>query len=603
MDTLVTKCLSGIKNFLVPHNDQPTSSRMFEVTTLTNKEQLLALGELKKVDDVIGKQVGSKVTVMKLIDGSHAILVLPDYAHTGLLDDVYSECRRKLGGRISVYAVEHIQLLSLLHVSKGHSKEQVRVHSNSDAMFDLVVTYALERQASDITVNLHLDSAKSQICFQIDGVLVRPERWLLPTPQVEGMLKMAWQKIQGGSSSTLIYTTQLQGRVNVNIGTQEVALRWMSLGSDRGVSATLRVAVEGSVSSIDSLGYLPDQLDAFRRNQASAGGILAISGRVGSGKTRLTSAMLARLPRTWKIIEIGDPIEIRQDHIIQTTVEKRIDGSSDASFVSKVAAFKRSAPNAVSLGEVGDALTGRGVIEVGGMGTQCYITLHATGQVNVAERLASHSIQIPRDFLASPGLLRLVVYQSLVPRLCTCSLPLASLLETGGTDCAGEFQSETYWRSYQERVKQMFKIDISCLKVRNPEGCTKCQHSEFHELNGYNGRTPILEYLEPNSDYRILQCVAAGDTLSLQRMLNSLPRADNDHPGMKNKNIAECAIYKALQGEIDPRDIELATESFETMAMTERYKPQMEREIAYEPGRTTRASLAAVPGTLPVQSA
>lgn len=602
MKTLISRCLSGIKDKLAPTRHHPASSRTFEVTTLTTKEQLLELGELRKIEKVIGKQVGSKMTVMQLNDGSYAILVLPDYALSGLLDDVYAECRRKLGGRLAVYTVDEIQLRSLMQVNKEQAQAQARAHSNSDAVFDLVVAYALERSASDITVNLHLDNPLSQISFQIDGVYVRPARWLLPTAQVEGMLKLAWQKIRGGSSSTLVYTTQLQGLVTIDVRGQKIALRWMSLGSDRGVSVTLRVAVEDSVSRLEDLGYLDDHLEAFRRSQAAAGGLIAMAGRVGSGKTRLISAMLGELPHTWKIIEIGDPIEIRQDRIIQTTVEKRIDGSSAATFASKVAAFKRSAPNAVSLGEIGDELTGRGVIEVGGMGTKCYITAHATGQVNVPERLADNMIKIPRDFLAAPGLLRLVVYQALTPRLCSCALPLSTLEQTGGVDCNGIEQPTAYWQAYSERLRRMFRIDVTRLLVRNPEGCQKCKHPEFKELNGYKGRTPILEYMEPNSDYRILKCIAKGDALALQQLLNSLPRSANDQPAMRNKNINECAIYKALQGEIDPRDIEKATESFESLSMTERYL-SIHQETGYESDPAHRAILAAVASALPLQSA
>ncbi|MGP5367262.1 ATPase, T2SS/T4P/T4SS family [Pseudomonas helleri] len=602
MKTLIARCLAGIKDKLASTSYQPAATRTFEVITLTTKEDLLDLGELRRVEKVLGKQVGSKMTVMQLIDNSYAILVLPDYVHSGLLDDVYAECQHKLRGRLAVYAVDEVVLRSLMQVSKEQAQAHTRAHSNSDAVFDLVVAYSLENLASDITVNVHLDQPLSQVSFQIDGVYVHPARWLLPTDQVQGMLRSAWQKIKGGSSSTLIYTVQLQGLVTIDVRGQKIALRWMSMSEDRGVSVTLRVAVEGEVSKLDDLGYLDDHLQAFRRSQASAGGLVGVAGRVGSGKTRLTSAMLGELPDTWKIIEIGDPIEIRQARIIQTTVEKRIDGSSAATFASKVAAFKRSAPNAVSLGEIGDELTGRGVIEGGGMGTKCYFTVHAMGQVNVPERLADNMIKIPRDFLAAPGMLRLIVYQALTPKLCSCALKLSDLHVTGGIDCNRNPQPPAYWQRYSQRLSTMFAIDASRLRIRNPDGCEECRHPEFHELNGYQGRTPILEYMEPNSDYRILKCIAQGDALALQQLLNSLPRDDNDQPGMRNKNISECAIYKSLRGEIDPRDIEKATESFESLASTERYL-HLFQETSHEPDPATRPPLAAVASALPLQSA
>jgi hypothetical protein len=42
---------------------------------------------------------------------------------------------------------------------------------------------------------------------------------------------------------------------------------------------------------------------------------------------------------------------------------------------------------------------------------------------------------------------------------------------------------------------------------------------------------------------------------------------------MANKTIVECGLYHALQGTVDPRDIEQATEPFENLILQPRYSP------------------------------
>jgi hypothetical protein len=42
-----------------------------------------------------------------------------------------------------------------------------------------------------------------------------------------------------------------------------------------------------------------------------------------------------------------------------------------------------------------------------------------------------------------------------------------------------------------------------------------------------------------------------------------LPKTAIDDPDMTNKTIIDCAMYKALEGKLDPRDIESKTKAFE----------------------------------------
>ncbi|WP_350494903.1 ATPase, T2SS/T4P/T4SS family [Neopusillimonas aromaticivorans] len=77
----------------------------------------------------------------------------------------------------------------------------------------------------------------------------------------------------------------------------------------------------------------------------------------------------------------------------------------------------------VLLGEVRDRETGEAFMDLASSGVNVYTTTHAPSALLVAERLASSVIGVSRDFLATPGILKLVVYQALMPCLCAyCSL-------------------------------------------------------------------------------------------------------------------------------------------------------------------------------------
>jgi len=555
-----------------------------EKLVIETQEDLADLRVVKKRQDIVGNAtLAAKVSVVEVEGGGFAILTHPEYRKAHVVDEVARRVQKlSRGSEVKIYTIAPLMLLSLNKTSDENLLGSRKKHTTYEVAFESVIEFAIANKASDITFNVYKDKEDSQIFFQIDGMYVAPRLWRLPTARMEEILSIVWQAVKGGSESFFSGNEEQQGKVETFAYGKKVMLRWSSIATDRGPSVTFRALIQEEVKDIEFYGYLPSHLAMFVRNQASGGGIIGIAGRVGMGKTSSTASLLNRLPRFWKIISIEDPVEIELPHVIQCTVENRLDGSKNASYVSKLFSLKRNAPNAVSLGEIRDKLTGEGVIEVGGMGTQLYLTVHALGMVQIPERLASKSIQIPRDFLASPGMLKLLVYQILVPKLCECALDITEFEDFGGNDATGVFREASYWTAYLERLDRIFQVDSRTLKVRNTDGCECCRNEHFTELNGFRGRDQIAEMMEPNAHYKILECIASGDTLGLQSYLNTLPRSRIDDENMDNKTIIECGMYKALKGSIDPRDIELATESFETVERLPRYANLKSEVIKHE---------------------
>src|SRR5690606_14307556 len=197
-------------------------------------------------------------------------------------------------------------------------------------------------------------------------------------------------------------------------------------------------------------------------------------------------------------------------------------------------ALKRSAMTDVLLGEIRDQETGRAFMDLAGSGVNVYTTVHAPSAQHIPLRLASDFIGVSPDFLATPGMLKLMVFQVLLPVLCQhCALPVHSLFDPeknkGGT--RNQALHSTAWL---DRVCQLYGDFSHAWRIRNPEGCGYCRKNSVPELYGYAGRTVAAEIIEPPGGLHLLR------------------------PAM------ECAMHKAAVGMIDLRDIEIRFHAFET---------------------------------------
>jgi type II secretory ATPase GspE/PulE/Tfp pilus assembly ATPase PilB-like protein len=300
------------------------------------------------------------------------------------------------------------------------------------------------------------------------------------------------------------------------------------------------------------------------------GGAIVLAGVVGSGKSTTIATLIRALPKTRKVITLEDPVEYLIDNALQNSVARHLDDSNVTVFDAKLRTVKRSAMNDLLVGEIRDAETGRAFMDLAGSGVNLYTTTHAASALMIPERLASDFIGVSRDFLATPGVLKLLVYQALLPRLCRhCALPLESL--HGKSDCDA-------WLPWIRRFTSLYALHADRLRIRNPEGCQHCAMDELQHLNGTRGRTVVAEMIEPLHDEKFLRCVRQRDNIALRRHLRARCISPFDSADMDGKSAMECAVYKASIGEIDPRDIE---SRFQTYASIERERELFTREASH----------------------
>lgn len=477
-------------------------------------------------------------------------------------------------------APQIVMSLSAGHINQhglGLERDILNDKSKSSllASFVEIVAWAFQHQADDIDFAVDTFSATSQIHFKIGGKYVHPDRWNIPTDMAVQILGIAWQKSTGGASAAFELKSEQQAQIAIelpkNALTPEGArlrLRWSSLPMDKGTVVTLRVQRLGSASKIISLeaaGYLPGQIDILKRVNHSEGGIVVYSGVVGSGKTTSLAQLLSMLPRDKKIQSFEDPVELELPWGYQKTISRDLfSASADGGFLAATRALYRSALDVFYLGEVRDQETGLIARQVTESGHSVYTTVHARSGLGIIDRFCSPAIGIPRDVLAAPGILKLLVYQALLPTSCPmCSLPAAEFTHKY---LKGASEREAF-KVYLSRLHRLYGLAPEKFRFRDPCGCEVCRRgrSELPELFGYEGRTAVAELIEP--DEEMLTHIQDGNSIELMRVWRARAHHDFDDPDMEGRTAMECAVYKAGQGLIDPREIESRFMAFETVEM------------------------------------
>lgn len=361
-----------------------------------------------------------------------------------------------------------------------------------------------------------------------------------------------------------------QGRLYEVVDGRRYLLRWMSFIADQGPSVNMRILqidTDARIDSYEALGYLPSQGAAMERALLAEGGAIILGGVVGSGKSTTLARLIGQVPGYRKVMTIEDPVERLIHGALQSTITRDLGVEEDYSKIhSKLLALKRSAPDDVMLGEIRDRVTGRAALDVIESGSRLYTTTHAAGALAIPDRLSSSQIGIPRELLAAPGVLKLAVYQALLPQLCDCALPLESLFG-GGADVADRHRPGEYWRGYASILHDVYGIDHDQFRVRNPAGCPLCQKNRLPDLYGWRGRTVVAEMYELAHDHVALRAIQRNDQLALVEHMAGLPRKGITDPDMTHKSAMDCAVYKMTRGELDPRDVEPRFVAFETLLL------------------------------------
>lgn len=525
----------------------PGAARLAEaIASLSSLEALHEACEPKRslAAELGVEHLAARLAPIVTGDGAAVILAVDDMAASDQAQALLALLRERgyLLADPPMYKVSEALLLALRRDGvRFRQSLPARTDRNElEQLFLRLLRWALEQGASDIHVRLREDRACSDVHFTLAGRQVCPDAFqALDTRLLTDMLALVWMDAQGGNGAVFDPGQEQQASLRRQVGGRSVALRWASMAALHGPAVCLRLLStpqDSPLPVLEELGYLPEQVAQFNRVMACEGGAILFAGTVGSGKSTSLAALVRSVPATRKIITLEDPVEYLIPNAIQSSLSRSLDQDAHSVFASKLRALKRSAMQDVLLGEIRDRETGQAFMDLASSGVSVYSSVHAAGAEQIPERLASSFIGVPREFLAMPGMLKLLVYQALLPLLCP-----GCALDSPPNDAA---------RVSLEALRGCETGSMDGLLWRNKAGCAQCTGSRLPEHYGYQGRTVVAELLEP-------------DLLpqAHERMRRGLPlRA----PGSGLPAVLHSALRRAYRGRLDLRDIEARFGAFET---------------------------------------
>lgn len=507
--------------------------------------------------------LAARLCPIQLEDGTVAILALAEHVGGDQADALARHVVSR-GYRLAQTSRFVLPAPLLLSIARGQftpglSTGQAGAEFNPsgtallDAFQDML-EWGVRHGASDLHINIHLREAESEVRFTLAGRYLAPERFQrIPTRTLLDMLAVVWMDVRGGNGAVFDPSQEQQGSLVKTVDGRRVLLRWASLAAERGPSVCLRLLHRDawkSTPTLAQLGYLPHQCAVIESAMSTQGGAIVFSGSVGSGKSTSLAALIARVPSDRKVVTLEDPVEYLIPNAVQNTLARELRETAHDDYGSKLRTLKRSAMNDVLLGEIRNIESGRAFLDLAGSGVSVYTTTHAARAALVGDRLASDFIGVPRDFLATPGMLKLLVHQALLPMLCPdCCLPLSDALGAQAPPPGAHS-----WHHWLNMLRKLYDVEPQRLRLRNMAGCSTCAQAGSVDLAGYQGRSVVAEYIEPALDPELLQAIKRGNSLAY------LSRPSPGFPGVHKpeaiSSILHCAMYKALCGDADVRDVE-----------------------------------------------
>ena len=309
-------------------------------------------------------------------------------------------------------------------------------------LLDMLVQSAYQSGSSDIHIETDEARGESVVKFRVLGALVEQTGASFKLSAVQGAklgaLIVNFESYRTGGTSPKPFDVNIPVdasvtvEISVNGRLRQVKIRYAHQPTDdpKGISIVLRLLSadgEGKNPSFLELGYDADQVALQEKAFAFPHGIVLYVGPTGSGKSTALTAGVGILASSneKKIISYEDPVENRMPGVCQTQIN---DKRQETTLASYARAAVRQDPDVIIYGEIRDPVVQSSAFQQANTGHLVLSTLHANSAVVAIERMVDLGAQLSR--LSSPGLIRAIVAQRLVPELCpSCSEPLIAVAD------------------------------------------------------------------------------------------------------------------------------------------------------------------------------
>jgi type IV pilus assembly protein PilB len=275
-------------------------------------------------------------------------------------------------------------------------------------LWNNIISEAVAERASD--VHLERYPGRVRVRFRVDGDLRDVEHFVLTPSQYMGVINVL--KVAAELDITERRLPQ-GGRYQIHAGPKVFDLRVQTQPSLHAEHVVVRLLPQEQARlELDTLGFAPPVVAAYRRLLESPAGLVLVVGPTGSGKSTTLYAGLQLLARdaTRKVITVEDPIEYSLSGIQQTRTRPDI----GFTFADAMRAFVREDPDVILVGEIRDGETALEALRASQTGHLVLSTLHCNDSVDAAQRLLDlgmHPNSVASELLA-------VFSQRLAKRLC-----------------------------------------------------------------------------------------------------------------------------------------------------------------------------------------
>jgi type II secretory ATPase GspE/PulE/Tfp pilus assembly ATPase PilB-like protein len=337
---------------------------------------------------------------------------------------------------------------------------------------------ALDARASD--VHLETDGGTAVIRYRIDGMLQTARRYEQGdfSPVVSRLKVMAHATV---SERRL----PQEGRFSFEAGGAGYDVRASFLPCDRGESVAIRLLeTAADERTLTELGLRGTNASMLASVDLAAGGLVAVGGPTGSGKTTTIHALVrGYCDGTRKILTVEDPVEYRLPGVMQVQVRRDLGLDFDAVLRRAL----RHDPDVLVVGEIRDAETAALAVRGALSGHPVFSTIHTPSTAGIPARLENLGVppHLQRDVMAA------AVSQRLVRRVCR--------------GCATEREATSGERERAARSG----VELST--VCSGAGCRECRGT------GFRGRLGIFEVETgarrgPSLEAEAWQAVSRGET-------------------------------------------------------------------------------------------
>ena len=415
--------------------------------------------------------------------------------------------------------------------------------------------------ATDVHLRIR-GGGRGDVMVRVDGDLehLPDSKAGLTNNQVLTCIKAAYEALADRHSNSDGMFSDLEPRsciIDSQLGIPNLRLRFNSLQGHYGPMAVLRLlttSVDHKPMSFESMGFAPSQVALLQKAQRMEKGLMIQCGIPGSGKTTVAKTFLETHPKNGvgAFYQVADPVEYLIRGVHQIDVQRSIAtltqvGKKDP-YSQIIESILRMDPDALDVGEVRDIVSASAVAVAAKSGQIALGTLHTGSIMGIMGRLTDDKIGLSRGELTSGKILGLLTYQALVAKLCPhCALEEKEALRR--LDTLGDRRAHAYLGFVVKTLREQLKVDVAGLKFRNHEGCSACRE------RGTQGQTIVAEMMIPDEEWLDLSALGK-DRAAWRQYQDRYSDGDLASGDMTGKSVFEHAVYKALQGQIDPTGVE-----------------------------------------------